>query len=94
MIRKILIVSVDILFICSILFFFKGNPISRAEAKKQAIEYLEKKYHGEEFALSNGGYYPVEGTYIIRYESKNKKVHGNLDIRKGKVLHEEKGASL
>lgn len=76
---------------CFFYILFNGNPISKVEAKRLAIEYLEKRYPDEEFTLSNGSYYPGERTYIIKFQSRDKKVNGNLDIRKGKVIHEEKG---
>ncbi|MBS8263632.1 hypothetical protein DYI25_04140 [Mesobacillus boroniphilus] len=92
--KKLLIISFVLVAGGFIYFFFNGNPISRSEANKLANDYLEKRYPDYEFILTNGGYYPGEGTYIINFQSENKEVNGNLDIRKGKVRHEEKGDAL
>lgn len=80
-----------LLLVCFFYFFFNGNPLSSSEANKLARDFLEERYPRVEFTLSNNGYYPGEGTYIVGFRSLDKEVSGSLDVRNGVIRFEENG---
>jgi hypothetical protein len=69
--------------------FFNGNPISRTEINETVKDYLKSNYPEQSFRINNIGYYPGEGTYIVNVVSKDGTIHGNIDVRKGKIIHDE-----
>ena len=72
-----------------ILFFyvsFNGNPISKAIAKGQAIDYLEEYYPERNFSIKDSGYNFKDKSYYFHYivNEKNDQVYNySLEIGQG-----------
>ena len=65
-----------IVYILLLLNGFYGNPISKAQAKKNAQAYIEERYPGENLRLDDLSYNFKDGAYHARYVKE-----GSLDYR-------------
>ncbi|PLR99891.1 YfjL-like protein [Bacillus sp. T33-2] len=90
MTKKFLYAALFCLLGINAFLFFYGNPVERSESHNIVQDYVKEKYPQESFIVTEVNHYPGEGTFVVHVKSRSGKLSGNIDVKKGKVVKDER----